>query len=187
MKIVTTVCCFAWCALVGLQGLGAAEVQPAVNECSGEFQALVDQTMEEIGQRGYLGLGLHWHAGPTGIKDVEIADVDAGSPAARAGLQAGDRIVAFSGRALPGSPIEAAHTLFESIDKGQTVRMTVVRDGKRLDKTVRAGEMPLSARLEALGLAMIEMAHPHDSIQAGPRFYGDVPEEIRRQVEGEKH
>ena len=62
-----------------------------------------------------------------------VGEVQAGMPAAEAGLQVQDRILALDGR-----PIETWDELAEAISKvpGETVTLTVARKGQRLEVTV---------------------------------------------------
>lgn len=69
-----------------------------------------------------------------------VQSVSEGSPAARAGLREGDVIVEFD-----GEPIRTVEDLFAAIrqrDPGQTVELTIVRDGKRQTLEVTLGRLP---------------------------------------------
>lgn len=70
---------------------------------------------------------------------VRIEDVDEGSPAAKAGLRAGDVVVEFDGERVR-SARQFARLVQETPD-GRSVKATVVRDGSRqtLDITPEAG------------------------------------------------
>jgi S1-C subfamily serine protease len=59
-----------------------------------------------------------------------VADVAPGSPAAAAGLAAGDRIVAVDGKPVPGAA--ELRGLIQSHQPGETVPLTVVRGGREL-------------------------------------------------------
>jgi regulator of sigma E protease len=65
---------------------------------------------------------------PTGRPSTEVARVEAGSPAASAGLRSGDRIVAVNGH--PTRTFEAVSREIQGSDGALTV--TVVRDGQRV-------------------------------------------------------
>ncbi|MCG6872136.1 MAG: RIP metalloprotease RseP [Gammaproteobacteria bacterium] len=88
---------------------------------------------------GFLGRGAGlWPVQPTGA--AVVARVLDGSPAAQAGLQAGDRISAIDGRPVPEAT-EAVRILSEHA--GRQVHLELERDGKRLD-------VPLTPRTERL-------------------------------------
>jgi regulator of sigma E protease len=66
---------------------------------------------------------------PTGQPSTEVARVEAGSPAAAAGLRSGDRIVAVNGR--PTRTFEAVSREIQT-SEGRPLTVTVVRDGQRV-------------------------------------------------------
>jgi regulator of sigma E protease len=66
---------------------------------------------------------------PSGRPTAEVAQVEAGTPAAAAGLQAGDRIVAVNGRA---TRTFAATSRLIRASHGGPVTLIVVRDGRRV-------------------------------------------------------
>jgi regulator of sigma E protease len=84
-----------------------------------------------------------------------VAEVLPGQPAARAGLKAGDRVVAINGKAIAADEISS--TIRAS--NGRPIRLTVLRDGKRVAlRTARAahivdkGESPPRAAWHAVKL-----------------------------------
>jgi regulator of sigma E protease len=74
-----------------------------------------------------------WSIGARPYLPPVVGEVRAGMPAADAGLQPRDRVVA-----LDGAPIETWDELAEAISTraGQTVTLTIERDGSRLDVAV---------------------------------------------------
>ena len=78
--------------------------------------------------------------GPSSTPTSKVAAVEAETPAAAAGLQAGDRVVAVNGR--PIRTFGAASRLIRS-SHGGLVTLTVQRDGRRVDvgprRTIRSG------------------------------------------------
>ncbi|MCG2800637.1 MAG: trypsin-like peptidase domain-containing protein [Cellulomonas sp.] len=84
-------------------------------------------------------------------RGAKVASVTAGSPAAKAGIEAGDVIVALGDNPTPGS--ESLTAYVRSMSAGDTVTLTLVRDGKALqvdatlaakaeDATSRPGSTP---------------------------------------------
>ena len=75
---------------------------------------------------------------PSNLASPTIASVDSGTPAARAGLRSGDRVVAVDG--TPTATYVAFSRLIGASD-GRPVTLTVVRDGKRVvltpERTIR--------------------------------------------------
>ena len=66
-----------------------------------------------------------------------VQEVEAGTPAAEAGLQSGDIITA-----IDGQPIDAENgfvTVLMRFDPGQEVEMTVIRDGSEMTVAVTLG------------------------------------------------
>jgi len=89
-------------------------------------------------QHAYLGVRIQ--SLPNGAK---ITQVVAGSPAAKAGLKAGDVVTAFDGRTIASADdLTAAVTAAKS---GDTVTMTVRRDGTTKRVSVQLGVQPASA------------------------------------------
>jgi len=67
-----------------------------------------------------------------------VVDVKAGSPAAAAGLEKGDRIIALDGRPIPGFP-ELASAIRKHVP-GDTVTVRYVRANKTTDVKIKLGD-----------------------------------------------
>jgi len=85
----------------------------------------------------YLGIESQWD----GVQQV-VASVEAGSPAAEAGLEAGDAIVALDGEEI-SDEMPLINLLFTH-RPGDTVSITVDRAGETVDVQVTLGERPAS-------------------------------------------
>ncbi|MEK9724023.1 MAG: DegQ family serine endoprotease [Rhodospirillaceae bacterium] len=66
-----------------------------------------------------------------------VSNVEAGSPAAKAGLKAGDVVVALNGEAVANSA--DLRNRVGLTPKGETVTIEIVRDGKRISKSIEVG------------------------------------------------
>ncbi len=73
-----------------------------------------------------------------GTKGVVIAEVTKGGPAERAGIKKGDVITAYDGKAIP-DPVSLQNGVSMTAP-GSQVKVTLLRDGKRLDVTVKIGD-----------------------------------------------
>jgi len=71
-----------------------------------------------------------------------VEDVREGTPAAKAGVKAGDVVVAFDGESVRGA--RHLERLVEETPEGRTVKMAVLRDGSRVDLQVTPESQPLA-------------------------------------------
>lgn len=72
---------------------------------------------------------------------IEVARVIEGTPAAAAGLQEGDIIIAVKGETID-CPIQKPRGLFSWARVGEKARFEVVRQGKKLEFEIQAVEIP---------------------------------------------
>jgi carboxyl-terminal processing protease len=127
----------------------------------GEYQ----EFEEALGGR-YTGVGV-WAARDRD-GDVTLTRVREGSPAALAGLRAGDRVLAVDGRPAAGVPVtevlarlRGATPGEEPQDAGSTVRVGLERDGRRWTETLRRARLstdPVTVRRTAGGATLIKVS-----------------------------
>jgi membrane-associated protease RseP (regulator of RpoE activity) len=116
-----------------------------------------------------------------------IAKVTAGSAAARAGLQKGDRIVA-----LDGTPVSHWAAITEAIPEhnvGDTIDMAVERDGDTVVKAIRLGARPEDLEGQAGGTAFLGVGvkpRPVEKLGIGGAILA-VPGETARFVNQSAH
>jgi serine protease Do len=103
-------------------------------------------------ERGWLGVsvqdaggveeagGRRTLSGSAPARGVLIAGVERGSPAARAGLRAGDQVVAINGERVETSRVLVRN--IAAIAPGQTVRLSILRDGRPTEIPVQVGRRP---------------------------------------------
>jgi putative serine protease PepD len=90
-------------------------------------------------KHGRIGAMVSSVTGSTGVIGAEVQGVDAGSPAANAGLQKGDIITTFNGIPIRDEIDITAQV--RSLRPGTTVNFTYVRGGTSHDGTVTVGSL----------------------------------------------
>lgn len=105
-------------------------------------------------ERGWLGVQIQpvdqdiaESLGLNEAKGALVSESNADTPAAKAGIRAGDVITQVNGQPVEG-PRELARTI-GGLDPNQTVTLNVWRDGKAQDIPVTLGEMPSAEQLAA--------------------------------------
>jgi membrane-associated protease RseP (regulator of RpoE activity) len=133
-------------ALLCAAGLAAAPASAAAGPSSDPWSTAQPQTVEKFEwstSRGRLGVmvmsltpELRKHFGATEDRGVLVAHVDAGSPAASAGIEVGDVIVEVHGQKIDAAPDVLA--ALADVGKGEHAKIELVRDGKSrtLDATL---------------------------------------------------
>ena len=97
-------------------------------------------------ERGWLGVSVQDTSAEERVRanaatrGVVIAGVERNSPAARAGLRAGDMVTAINGERIETS--RALVRNVAAVTPGETVRLRVLRDGQERDVPVQVGRRP---------------------------------------------
>ena len=110
----------------------------SVGEALPVIEALRAQAGGEVRSEGYLGVELEDRR--DGGQGAVIASVQPGTPAADAGVEAGDLVVAADGAAIDGTTGLIA--AIRDLQPGDSSTITVVRDGERIDLTVTVTDRP---------------------------------------------
>lgn len=136
-KMVWTALDFKPPAVIGLGKAGS----PAGVEAMATLVQVATRLMGNRGMpltvaRGFLGVELE--DGKAVEDGVRVKAVLPGTPAAKAGLRAGDRIRAFDGREVVS--VSEVQERAKELTAGQKVELRVVRGGKETPVTIRAGE-----------------------------------------------
>ena len=99
-------------------------------------------------RRGYLGIAgatillprrIARHFELANQRSVRVESVEAGGPASRAGLEAGDLIVAFDGAAVEG--IDTLHRLLTVERIGKRVSIALIRRAQKLELAIVSSEI----------------------------------------------
>ncbi|MFF4328725.1 S41 family peptidase [Streptomyces sp. NPDC001591] len=119
----------------------------------GEYAAFA----EDLDGR-WTGVGLWTRRRPDGR--IEVDRVQPDSPAARAGLRAGDRLLSVDGREVSGLPVAEVVALLRG-EAGTPVVLGLSREGAALTETVRRAQLradPVTVRRLADGTTVIKVA-----------------------------
>lgn len=114
----------------------------------------------QMGHAGQDGFGNH-----AGSGDLTISSVQANSPAAKAGLQAGDVINQVNGTSLTDSA--ALKTTLASLKPGTTVTLKVLRNGQPQTVTATLGESQSKKGVPYLGVTFGRGTHRAPKTQPG--------------------
>ncbi len=143
----------------------AAQLAPAQPPDLSEFRTVRTAITTQIGkaaapaagQSGYLGVQLTNDA----RGKLFIADVEAGSPAAQAGLRPGDALVKLAGQTVKSA--EASRDLLQSKSPGDTIKLAVTRKGKSLEvaATLGATSRPMKITTERAVMG-VQMGEPDE-------------------------
>jgi M6 family metalloprotease-like protein len=95
------------------------------------------------GQVGYLGA--RFAADAAG--KLAVADVPADSPAGQAGLKVGDVVTALDG--MPIARLEALRSFIQAKTPGDSLKLTVLRDGKELELTATVAALSKPMKLSS--------------------------------------
>jgi serine protease Do len=122
----------------GFQGVGLAV---ASNLCKPSVTGLIN---EGTVRRGYLGLQVRELTPAVAAKfkqgGVAVAEVYDKSPAAKAGIKAGDIITSFAGRSVPDT--KTLQTIVIGLPLQKEVPVVIQRNGKSLNLRVTIEELP---------------------------------------------
>lgn len=124
--------------LAGTDGVGAVQVTPVVEERPSPPAGQEDEAASSRSAYGGVYLGTIPDMTPRESAGLRLTGVREGSPAEKAGLQAGDVIVEFAGRAV--GDIYAYTYALRDHAPGDVVKIVVERDGERVTLNAVLGE-----------------------------------------------
>ena len=105
---------------------------------SSTVRSIVSQILATgTAKHAYLGVALDDSASPLG---AQIAQVNAGTPAAQAGLQTGDVVTAVGDKSISSG--DALRAAVEAHSPGDTLDLTIVRNGNTVHVTVKLATRP---------------------------------------------
>jgi S1-C subfamily serine protease len=141
-------------ALAGLAGATlASEVER--RRCGHEVQACLDKMAAALAERGWCGIELERDA-ETGRLTVRRVLPD--SPAASAGIRAGDLLLGLEGVRLAGADEETLHRVYQGMRPGKKVTYTLVRNGGERRIAVTLAHLPAEMLSLYVGRHMLRHA-----------------------------
>jgi putative serine protease PepD len=108
----------------------------SASELLAEIDALRRQAAGEKLVEGFLGVGIEDRR--DGGSGAVITEVSPGSPAADAGIEAGDIVVAADGRSIAG--LGGLVDRIRDTEPGGSLTLTILRDGDRIERTATVVE-----------------------------------------------
>jgi len=123
---------------------------------SATAKSITDKLMRgESVERGYLGVQIQNFSAeaaaalglPADTKGAYVGEVTPGSPAERGGMKVEDIVVSLNGEKVESS-VELTRRVARA-NVGDTLRLEIIRDGRRQTLNVRAGKRPSEAELAA--------------------------------------
>ncbi len=95
---------------------------------------------EQLNSRSFGGIGIYIELDREGGNQLTVLEPIEGTPAANAGVMAGDRILKIDGKPTQGVTLDVAQTMIRG-QAGSQVVLTVERDGKQQDISVTRGQI----------------------------------------------
>lgn len=92
--------------------------------------------------RPWLGMALAVRTSPTGAKFLYVVQVGPGTPAARAGMRAGDVITALDGKKVSSRDELDVMEFVSRLKIGRKLKLTVTRAGAQMQKVVLVERLP---------------------------------------------
>ena len=114
----------------------------------------VAELVAELEERGWLGLGMHIHDASS-AGELPIRVVTPGSPAAQAGLQVFDRVLAIDGKDIVSWEADELEEWLTSVEPGQRLKLRVRREERTFEVGLQARQMSVEALAAALGAQLL--------------------------------
>jgi S1-C subfamily serine protease len=129
----------------------ARDAEKQKKKCSAEATVCIRDMTDALRQRGWIGI--EW--GDKAARPV-ISHVVAGSPAAKAGVELGDIVMAFDGISTDEEEEVVWAAMKRSLVPGKIITLAVVRDGAALDLEVELVAVPEHVIAQWIGKHVID-------------------------------
>jgi|GEM_PF-846247 len=122
------------------------------HDCDKNAQDCLNAQAAKYAQKGWLGIETEKNE----YGGYTVTAVTADSPAAEAGFEKGDVLVAMNGIALEAENKEKLHAAKASLAVGKQVAYTVKRHSGKAELTATLGEVPRAVLAQWIGEHMLE-------------------------------
>ena len=122
-------------------------------KCEAGTQECLNMMVEKLANKGWMGIRLDWNEE---AHNGTITEVIHGSPAEQAGFQVGDVYLAIEGVTFDTEDEAVWDKVNANMKPGNTITVTLVREGKTSDVAVKLAHMPEDVLAEHIGTHMIE-------------------------------
>ena len=145
---------WTWAAIAGLGIAAGAVLAPSVYGQARERQSRVIEPFEFFGRGAQIGVSVHDaddESRKSGGGAVIVDDVQADSPAAKAGIKVGDALAEFDGERVRS--VRQFTRLVQETPVGRTVQAVLARNGQRVTVSVtpeRASNVVLGGNFDML-------------------------------------
>ena len=133
----------------------AAKAAHASKKCAFGTQDCLDYMATKMKTGGFVGIEMEQDEASGALTILRVIP---DSPAAAAGLQSGDVLVALNGVAFKDASEEALKAAKKDWQPGQTVNYSVQRNGYERNVSVTLGKMPPEVLAKFVGQHMLEHA-----------------------------
>ncbi len=120
--------------------------------CEAGLEPCLTEMGKKLKAKGWVGIELDHEEDGT----LTITRVIPESPAATAGLRAGDRILALNGVAYAGHDREALKAAYAAMVPNNTITYSIDRGGKTLDVEIKLASIPESIRAQWIARHLVE-------------------------------
>jgi len=139
-------------ALPAIAGEGHEHAENAEYEkkCGADAQACLNWFSDNYKGRGWAGVSLEMSD-----DGLRVSEVHYGTPAAKAGVEAGDVLLAINGIKYADENKEKMAKLQEKMVPGNEFTYTISRNGKNKEISFALAEMPLDVVARMVGMHML--------------------------------
>ena len=119
-------------------------------KCGADAQACLDWFANNYKGRGWAGVSLEMSE-----NGLSVSEVHPGTPAAKAGVKAGDVLVAINGVEYAEENKEKMAAFEKQMVPGKEFTYTIARNGKNKDVSFALAEMPMDVVARMVGMHML--------------------------------